>query len=472
MVTGLFQITIPSVSRVIDPQMSRKHPIYVASCIIGMLLISQSALAGIENTHHDMGIYSEGSEEELCLYCHVPYGERSDEGLFSRVTPNIKDLGAVAAFCYYSCHDGTVVPTALVEGPDGTLGLEVLVNSHGFEVDRLESVSSGMEDASNIYSSGVFDGRIGDTGMLDCISCHNPHSNENPPFLQQPLERLCISCHSGLDRTGFGRWTSPDDDGPQDLAHPIGVAMGTFENAAPYKTQNGMSFHEPNEVFSVAMPDALQLQLIDVHWELGGHLFGEEREVDCSTCHSAHMPVANLLVAAATRNPEKAVCSGCHGEHENSPNPGATPFYHPVYEESLPPHVHDHADHGDIDPNIPSVGPIELFISIPEEFSVTKKETLLCTTCHITHGGVEGAKCLRSGPKEWLGGVICNECHGTGSYIVGANWHHPVSPEDFAQTGFPRSLPWSEGPGLPGDLSDGLQCTDCHTEWAKNAHNW
>ncbi len=32
-------------------------------------------------------------------------------------------------------------------------------------------------------------------GMIHCDSCHNPHNNENRPFLRLPHKTLCLACH-------------------------------------------------------------------------------------------------------------------------------------------------------------------------------------------------------------------------------------------------------------------------------------
>jgi hypothetical protein len=237
------------------------------------------------------------------------------------------------------------------------------------------------------------------------------------------------------------------------------------------------SFPGPDAVFSAATPSAGEMQSPTIHWEMGGHLVGSGRAVSCNTCHSAHLPKPDLLVAYAGRkySYDKTVCSGCHRKGENRENPGGTDYYHPVLDSSGPPYVHDHASHGLVpeNPNLPATGTLELFVTIPREFPLSPKGELLCLTCHRTHQGVTGARCLRAGPKGAK--VQCNECHGTGEQPQVANIHHPVSEKNYTAPeygGFAKLTGWAWGPGLPGDLSDGLQCVDCHSELAKGAHNW
>ncbi|MEW6490578.1 MAG: cytochrome c3 family protein [Thermodesulfobacteriota bacterium] len=450
--------------------------IRVAALVAAATLVLPGASgAAVEGTHHDMRLYGLFGDQGVCAYCHVPHGAQAEVGLFARAGTG-EGLGPIGSFCY-SCHDGTVVPTALVEAPDGSMGLEALTRSHGFEIARLGVLTGGLETAASVYASGLV--RVADPAnppqRLDCNSCHDPHADQNPPFLKAPLADLCQKCHSGQGGAGRGRWTAVEDRGLSNWAHPVGMPVRESGLDRVRGKPWEMSFHGPDRFYDVPTPSREDLRRADVHWETGGHLLGAERQVGCPTCHSAHMPRPGLLASAGAASGEVMLCTGCHTDGLNRENPGATPYYHPVFESSLPPYVHDHASHGVVvdNPNIPSTGTMDLFVTLPKDWPLGGRSQLLCQTCHRAHRGVAGARVLRRGPQNAL--VACNECHGMGEQTAAVNRHHPTGNKNYtdpAVAGFPLELGWRRGVGLPGDLTDGLQCVDCHVELAKSAHNW
>ncbi|MHB8765127.1 MAG: cytochrome c3 family protein [Deferrisomatales bacterium] len=444
----------------------------VAAAVFGL---AGAAWAGVENTHHDMRIYNLFGEKGVCEYCHVPHRAQSGENLLGRAGA-ADALGPIGSFCY-SCHDGTVIPTALVAAPDGSVGLDALLGSHGYEISRISLVTSGLETPGSVLASGLV--KIPDPArpptQLDCNACHDPHSDQHPPFLKAPIDELCTRCHSGADRLGKGRWTRVEDAGAANGPHPVGmpVAESPYDRVRGRPTER--SFRAPAGVLDVPVASADDLRRPTVHWQTGGHLVGPGRSVSCVTCHSAHMPVSRLLVARGAENFEGTVCSGCHGQAGRPENPGTTPYFHPVLAGSGPPYVHDHAAHGVVpdNPNVPATGLLNLFVKMPAEWPLGGAAELVCRTCHRAHQGVPGQRLVRWSPSGTL--VICNECHRSGAQTTPTNWHHPVGQKDYTapENGeFPKTIAWSRGPETPGDLADGLQCVDCHTELAKSAHNW
>ncbi len=437
--------------------------------------LGSAAWGGVENTHHDMRIYNLFEDKGVCEYCHVPHRAQGGENLFARAGAS-DALGPVGSFCY-SCHDGTVIPTALVRAPDGSVGLDALMRSHGTDIGRMAAATGGLETAASVWASGLV--KIPDPAApptrLDCTSCHDPHSDEHPPFLKRPMDELCTACHSGADRAGKGRWGGVADAGLANGPHPVGMPV----RESPFDRVRGKprerTYHAPAAVFDVPVPSPEALRRPNVHWETGGHLVGADKRVSCVTCHSVHLPAPHLLVARAAPDFEATVCSGCHGQGLDPRNPGATPYYHPVLAGSGPPYVHDHASHGPVEgnPNIPATGTLELFVKLPGEWPLSPTGELLCRTCHRAHQGVPGQRALRWSPSGAV--VVCNECHRAGPQLAPTNWHHPVGQMNYVAPeagGFPAAIAWGRGAETPGDLADGLQCVDCHVELAKSAHNW
>jgi predicted CXXCH cytochrome family protein len=424
--------------------------------------------AGVEGTHHDMRLYNLLEEQSVCAYCHVPHRAASDESLLAREGTRQQELGRVGAFCY-SCHDGTVVPTALVEAPDGTLGIDALVNSHGRVLGRLKEVSAGLEDEQSVRVSGLVEADP-DTGQLpqvmECTACHDPHNSTNRPFLVAPLEELCRRCHAGGDGLGRGRWTGTADRGAANGPHPVGmpVAFSGEDRARPEQVAPEMVFGTVAPALQVPWLAKTELGDPNRHWQTGGHLGAPgsavEGQVLCSTCHSAHSVGESLLVLPASDPEARAdpLCGGCHGLDGQPQNPGGTPYYHPVQEESAPPFATT---------TVPSR---PLPVDIPAAWPVADDGSLLCATCHRMHQGRSGKRCLRDAGDGRA--YSCDSCHDVEDDVSGENAHHLTSREDLSALLAGRDLSWAGGAGEPGDLADGLTCIDCHTGLAKSAHNW
>lgn len=439
--------------------------------ILGLffLLFSTIAVAGVENTHHDMRLYGLSGAESVCSYCHIPHKAESEKGLFSRKGEHAFELGEVGAFCY-TCHDGTVIPTAIVEAPDGTLGWEALARSHGYAVKAIENKTNGLESIAAVQASGLLE-VDSDSGQypsrLECTTCHDPHNNANPPFLKVPLGDLCTMCHSGSDGKGKGRYGSINDVGAANGPHPIGMQIKWegIDRARLEQNEPEMSFREPDPRLVVPVLNSVELSDPKKHWSTGGHLVdfsdkGDSGKVGCSTCHSAHSVQENLLIIQpnSEANISEPLCSACHGKEGSSQNPGGTPFYHPALDESVLPY------------ETSTIPKRNLDIDIPPEYPISNEGALFCSTCHRAHQGRGGAKALRDNTQGKK--YICDVCHKPQEDVSAANAHHMTTWNDMSLMLNGRILSWYTQPGEPGDLSDGLTCIDCHTDLAKSAHNW
>jgi len=444
----------------------------IAAALLGLCLLARAAHTGeIAGTHHDIGMYVKSGYGE-CGFCHRPHRAEAPDYLFNRAAPDM-GIGVVGNFCFTFCHDGMAFPGGVIESPAGEVGISVLLKSHGL---RIASVSrSGIESAENLKRGELPFVGSQEASRLQCSSCHNVHSNRYPPFLQLPMDDLCMRCHSGSDFQGKGRYTMVTDGGPRNGAHPVGMPM-TYSGHDKVRGPDVLE-----RVFRGSMAAALQVPVLRPqelaspasHWRTGGHLADSPEDagagllIGCNTCHSAHMPDPDLLVLPASdaENSSNPLCLGCHCLEENPANPGGTPYYHPVFSESLPPYEISIKYWGmDIRQH--------LSISIPSDWPVGKDRALLCTTCHVTHGGVEGQRMIR---RNTLGKKrICDVCHLPEGPGMERNSHHATGVLDYTapEAGGYKNPSWYWGPGEPGDLSDGLTCVDCHTELVKSAHNW
>lgn len=416
-----------------------------------------------------MRIFNVGSEKSVCAYCHVPHRAASELNLFAQTGTHEDKLGLVGAFCY-SCHDGTVVPTAIVEAPDGTLGVDALAKSHGLKTGRLSRVTEGLEGEKNLIASGLVP-IVKETGTLparmECTVCHSIHNNTYPPFLAAPMEVLCTKCHSGSDLLGKGRMTKVGDTGQANGAHPVGMPIewSANERKWPKKNVTEMTFGTIDGKLIVPLRKTEELASISQHWSTGGHMpvsdeVGAAPKVGCATCHSAHSVKPNLLIldAADAESGTDPLCNACHGRDGKKPNPGGTPWYHPAEKES----GGDYAT---------STNPPRLLdVVIPSAWPRGKNSEILCMTCHRAHQAKPGTMGLRDGEdgKKY----ICETCHLPEEDITPVNSHHYTTLSDKSAFLKGRQLSWNTQKGGPGDLSDGLTCIDCHSKLATDAHNW
>jgi len=438
-----------------------------------IFIAAEISFAGVEDTHHDMGVFNLIATEEVdvCSYCHFPgHKIRADEDFSSGIVEE-NYIGDMGAFCY-ACHDGTVVPTALIESPTGELGLAVLENSHGRSIAKMREVTDGLEGKENVSLSGLVEkDPLTDEikPFIECTDCHDPHSNKFPPFLRAPLGEICQRCHSGADYIGTGRYTSVADTGLDNQAHPVGmeVRWSANERRYPEKEASEMSFGSIAPELRVPAQSAQALSSPIIHWSTGGHLESPGAEdplgkVSCSTCHSAHSVRETLLTLPMhdINTGYTPLCTGCHGEDSEPENPGGTPYFHPTFTESAMPYDTS---------NEPKR---ELIIEIPSNWPMGGNGELTCNTCHRTHNGRVGMMCIRSVSGEEDQKHICNVCHRPDEDNYPENSHHITTAGDVSGVLEGRMLSWYEKPGGPGDLEDGLMCIDCHKKLSRGAHNW
>jgi predicted CXXCH cytochrome family protein len=433
-------------------------------------LFAADALASMDLTHHDFRLWTLEKDRSLCSYCHLP--QRTFASQMARPLDGayLEKAGGVGGFCY-ACHDGTVVPGALVAGPDGSTGSRLLMESHGRRVDRLSLATQGLEDKTNVELSGLVEVEPETQEVpptIECTTCHDVHDAQYPPFLHRPMEDLCVSCHSGSDLRGKGRSGAAAAAGEENGPHPVGmaVAFSGKEKKKPLQTEEERVFHGPVPSLDVIVRQAMDLASITVHWDMGGHLSGPlpeggGRRVGCNTCHSAHSLPRNLLVLPAfdTAAATDPLCNGCHGTESAPQNPGGTPFYHPAEKESSIPYATS---------GTPSRA---LNILVPAVWPEGNAGEVLCNTCHRAHQGREGTQGLRQAgindPPH-----VCDVCHQPNDDTLPANSHHLTTREDLSPFLLGRILSWNTGDRMPGDLKDGLTCIDCHAKLAKSAHNW
>lgn len=155
----------------------------------------------------------------LCTFCHIPHSKtfevplwNSEEGevrfSISGIKPLNKEKSIISSrvIMCLSCHDRAIGK-----------GINLAhYNNSGYmgdhPVNRFYSAAGkGLAETKVIENRLVLR-----EGMVECGSCHNPHSPDYKPFLFKPLNELCINCHERIDsgRHVMARYGMGDD-------HPV-----------------------------------------------------------------------------------------------------------------------------------------------------------------------------------------------------------------------------------------------------------
>ena len=198
---------------------------YIVTTLV--FLSAQSALAfeEVSDTIHNLSISGRGAirsqtESRVCIFCHTPHAaspeapqwnRRSGGGYIpyqSSTAEAITGSTGSSRLCL-SCHDGTI---ALGDMMSNAFSLDAGVDNlrSTFIVGRARLGTDLRDDhpVSIMYDSRLasVDANLVNPALvglpvrgneLQCVSCHNVHSNSIQPFLQRTTlnGELCISCH-------------------------------------------------------------------------------------------------------------------------------------------------------------------------------------------------------------------------------------------------------------------------------------
>jgi predicted CXXCH cytochrome family protein len=483
---------------------------------------STVALAGVEGTHHDMGAYLGAASGDACYACHG----------YKETSAGNANLGVVGSMCYTRCHLGT----------GGVSGSIPLANSYP-EIGSWDNVNNRLDigtytgstlakyteghkmsiaamplpDTAAMVQANTTWPYTQGTGLMECTSCHDVHSNANAPFLRAPLSdnttpanAFCHRCHAAGNTATPARWTDmnalPNGAHPSETLNTIGgwgnAASRTGNNRLgrniTFKDQRTTSGGGPpaalndNGVFRNWSYSGATLNSSANHYNPGGKLgdFQGSGPVGCYTCHATHLPAAaamsQLIVAnyrAAGTGYTNPMCVGCHGSGPGI-NPGVTAYYHPVDGETRPVNV------SDLTQAVYQVttGTFNITVNMSGAFDNGASARITCMSCH---GGADGnvANAKRGIHAGTAGTSIisplkptCGSCHNVGTVNLGTttNSHHvygggAARGANYATWGYGNPTAGSGTIAYNGtttvSLSDGLSCEDCHV-FNNTAHNW
>ena len=381
------------------------------------------------------------------------------------------------------------------------------------------TAADGSAAAAGTAASG-FPYTGGGSLNLECTSCHSVHDAANTPFVWLPLQPgaqggLCEKCHTLRSTNTLD--ADPDGNHPVNFVYSEADALARSTTSPNNRSGNFPARHNrtisidwSGSVFDVAVPAVLQTQA--QNYPTGGHLGGlatkatTSQQMGCYTCHSAHQPgdVQNNLVLVDYMdkpNGWNPICTGCHGSAstwatnptDNSVGGNGTAYYgHPYGSDT------DAATLGATSTYNVSVGgfsftlPTAVVDAANTQYGIEfgAQGEVMCSSCHDVHLGQANSLAiadLGQGATE----AVCNACH-DGSELAdiqdlgeagageGANVHHRTRAAAVAASDNPPNdandlainLSWVTVQWWTmGDLTDGLQCADCH-QFNGTAHNW
>jgi len=324
---------------------------------LGLLVTSGAfAVGDVATTPHNLsttgpGQFRSQTENRICIFCHTPHSAVPDAPLWNRrsngyINYQSSTLDAIAGqpggssrLCL-SCHDGTIALGDMVNfSPGNDLAGTFLAGRSNITSDLTNDhpvsiiYDAGLQAADpNLVNPASIDLPL-EQNEIQCISCHDPHSDTIPPFLRRTTlnGELCTTCHipAGLNWD----WASsshaisgatPRGADPWPERKPLWKGQSVSENAC-------MNCHTPhNAVTPVRLVKDLE-------------------EETCYRCHDGTVAQKNVQAemqnffrhpveqtpnidhdAASIENPLSmplhAECADCHNPHANRSDPPLISF--------------------------------------------------------------------------------------------------------------------------------------------------
>ena len=258
-----------------------------------------------------------------------------------------------------------------------------------------------------------------------CSACHLPHKPART--LSKGIDfttQLCLSCHS--------KGNIAEKTVPSDYTHPL--------NVRPYETKK--------ETFLITMAAEKESLTLPLFNKYGVH--DKNGEIRCTTCHDPHRwradsakgeirkDVTGDKTTSFLRKPSPELCKACHSDK----------FY-------IANSKHD----------LNKVAPKEKNI-----LNQTPKESGVCETCHLAHGGQKDFLWAREITTQSDNVVqnLCINCHnenGMAKKKVIKDYSHPINISPI-EKGLTTTLPLYDKDGAVSK-NGVITCQTCH-----DPHRW
>lgn len=319
--------------------------------------LSSSSILG---TRHNLSISGPGpvkstTEEEVCVFCHVPHHARRDipylwnraDSTTSYIPYQSSTLQAAvgqptgASRQCLSCHDGTIALGALLSRPlevPFAGGIRFMPEGRaklGTDLSDDHPVSFPYDASLAARNPELVDPlglppqvKLDKNREMQCTACHDPHDDSNGRFLvmSDRYATLCTSCHA--------------KEGWELTSHALSNRIWNGAGADPWPNSTHATVAE-NGCRNCHVPHAA-----------GGHarlLNYAAEEDNCLACHNGNVAQKNIgneltkLTGHFVQNyngahdpaeafvlggpPKHVECADCHNPHQSSPTPSlGAPF--------------------------------------------------------------------------------------------------------------------------------------------------
>lgn len=434
------------------------------AAIAAVLLSATGAMAGVQNTPHDMvNTWTAGARQGICSYCHVPHSAQG-----ARLWPSVPDAGIAASYgvvgsLCYSCHaTGVVLGTSTANGVSNTV-FNSAAGIYNHHLANPATASYPNTDTTAVNAaSPVWPWTNSAVGPMECTSCHNVHTQtaassvagyasarnflRSPYYLgtaDVPTEMFCDRCHanrtSPLSRNALG-------------THPVGGVV------APGDTARG-GVHAGHVAGNITYPISAG-NLVPLYEEEGGHTTTglAAGGTVCWTCHQPHGADEKLIFQTRYNTAAlgaSSICQSCHGTRPSLSEAADTFLFHPVNAGT----DDDIVVRGGLNVTITVARPFSgnlgdstsSYASVLNAYSGTSGE-VVCLSCHGVHEAAPSTPIFRQ-EKISVGTGICDDCHQT--VMAGAS--HPVNVTMTNEHGGV----WPNTGGLPL-FTGNVRCETCH----------
>lgn len=406
--------------------------------------------------------------QKNCLACHLSWLKETAQPDKNGVLPD-----GSFVMCY-SCHNGAIVDSRLRIGTNKQ-------HSSVYDDEKLKKqrfVEKRTDKLPNDFPHG-------EHNVLNCTSCHTPHTKDNPKQSNETLYKehgnawlrvpnkngdLCEKCHESKAKNAREKETQN-----RGINHPLAIKL-----AVPPE-KNALGFATETKLQQQGLPDSLLKN---------GGVLGGQNEMLCQTCHQIHggfdngaltvlenekaalclecherqasknkadarhkgIHPSNVKPDQAMKQNDKPVtfvsCQSCHTMH--SGNPGTALLDKGIKDaESLCKtcHQRQHAKDKD-DAKQKGVHPVNVKMDDEVEIVTGKKtKEIGCLTCHAVHSGKPDTPAL---VENYQNGELCSHCHQGKQAIVGSD-------HDLRITAKNKLNQFNEKPSQSG------VCGSCHS---------
>jgi len=341
----------------------------------------------IVNTPHNLTSITATSEDSeviltdysLCRSCHVPHKANAVEPLWyrkggvssfnmekeiARTSNHIHPLDPGSRNCL-GCHDGAMAPSFPQRDQDGRKQINMTSNDiqapPNYNLHLFSFPASGVEISPPAEESPL---QLLAGNEVGCITCHDPHNNDNGSFLRVTNDEsaICMECHQ------MQNWEQSTHGNPQSTLH-IGLEkmacmqcheihtlpanaklLKTDENTLCLGCHDGSkdgeneiaSLQNLEETFEKPFAHPIRINpnvpgmgydnMDKVPWNFG---LADDRTIRCGDCHNPHAaskmdisPVLDGSIAfvkgvdaigfkKSSADYEYEVCYKCHGQNQN-----------------------------------------------------------------------------------------------------------------------------------------------------------